>query len=193
MQVLKCGALASVLALLTTSPLAAFSLGVDLGIVDAEVSLGHGSLASASVGVGGSSGANVDATVGGSGGLVGVEASLGGSSGPGVGPGTGSPSVPGVDVTRASPVPGIASQNTQTIIAAYIGKLLMSSEGTILGVITGVRGVDGDFALIEIALDPGLGLSRQKVLVRLPIRASSDSHVWLRMSRLNFVRSISAG
>lgn len=94
-------------------------VGVDLGGVEAGVSVGGSSVASASASVGGSSGVNADATVGGSS-LADVDASVGGTSGVNASATVAGTSVANVSATIGA-APGGGTVSIVPEVAALIG------------------------------------------------------------------------
>ncbi len=171
-------------------------------------SLGGGGV-SASVGtsIGGSSGTSVSANVGiggtgtsGTGGGIhvavgtGTGGTTGGTSvGVGVGVGVGTGVTGGIgDIPVAS-----ASVNTQNAVepdlaTLFIGKLVISSDNKVIGVVDSVKGWKNGELMLRVSLSPALGVRNPTAIISVKPRMARLDRVAIAMTMGNFVKRLVA-
>ncbi len=181
--------------------------------VDANVSVGGGSLASVGVSVGGSHGVNADATVGG-GSVADANVSVGGGSvadasvtvgGSGSGGGGGT-NGGGTDVAGnggGTPTPGTQPQVTRTApdeplflptkpVASLVGTVVLSADGSLIGEIVQASMSNGKIRA-QVALANSLGVRAKRVVLTTSTRQLKENVLWLSQSRDGFIRQVRNG
>lgn len=200
------------LLLAAAAPVAALDIG--LGGIGAEVGLsigGDGIGVSAGLGLGGSNhgagntssgGVSAGASLGiggsdnsGSGTGVGVSVGVGGTGTGGTG--TGGTGTGGTGGTGAGPGAfGLASPDNpagtgpKAGSAVFVGKLLISSDQQVLGVVDGIEGMSNDLIRLRVTLNPALNLTAPMAIVEIRPRMVQSDSVRLTMTRRNFVSRV---
>ena len=163
------------LAMTIALPASAIDLGagVSLGGVSAGVgvSVGHGSVASASVDVGtGSTSASIGADVGSYGDLPGNEQTAGN---------------PGTEQTGTGAVPEEAA------FVAFIGRNVTSSDGVVLGKVSETRPGIGACPSLGVSPNPILAIPHDRVWLKIKSCSSESGAIRIGMRSRAFVESMS--
>lgn len=177
----------------------AASAGVDVGSNSSSSgssgSSGSGSVASANVNVGGSSssggnsggGANANVNVGGSSSSAGnsgnganVNASAGNSSN------GGNVARAGLDQSGTIVRRGLSPSDTQ----AFIGRVIMSTDNTVLGIVQSARLLDDGFVQIEVQINDAIGAPRRLATLRFSPRNTLGDRITFGVTASQFVSSL---
>lgn len=168
--------------LVGASHVSAGGIDLDLG---ASVSIGHKNVA-ADVDIG-SGKADVSASLGHS---HGSHGSGFGHSGDGTGGGHGGDVNAGGDGAKSGKKQGSSSKLAASSRASYVGRLMVSSDGIVLGRVTDVRPSKSVCPNLGIKINPGFALGDQRVWVT-PFNCGGEDAIELSMSSSSFVTRLS--